>query len=208
MTRRQSLWFGLIALGVGGAVAFPLLWVADGIATRLLLGENQSPPPEDIGPVYRPPLQAKTDGCEYGYVATAEREAQIIAGFRNLTVGQSREEVRDAMGAPDEAKPMYRKAHNMPFIGWSYTYKIKMRSGGPNMNDVCVEVFFSADGTLHWAVPNHIAGLEEIGGYNSRQDSTRMRRTVHPWWSASLHRAGLTCQPPDADHLDRPRLDT
>jgi hypothetical protein len=52
---------------------------------------------------------------------------------------------------------------NAPFPGWSYKYKIKMRTGGPNANDVCVQVYFDPDGKLHWAVPNHLAGLNEIG---------------------------------------------
>ena len=30
-------------------------------------------------------------------------------------------------------------------------------------NDVCVEVFFDARDTMHWAVPNHIDGLEDVG---------------------------------------------
>jgi hypothetical protein len=42
-------------------------------------------------------------------------------------------------------------------------YKIQMRPGGPNTNDVCVEVYFDPDGKLHWAVPSHIVGLSDIG---------------------------------------------
>jgi hypothetical protein len=42
-------------------------------------------------------------------------------------------------------------------------YKISMRTGGPNTNDVCVEVFFNPDGKLRWAAPNHIPGLSEVG---------------------------------------------
>jgi hypothetical protein len=179
MTRRQTLWF--VALGIFGLAMFPLLFqVADGIATRLLLGQNQSPVPEDVGPVYIPPREATTDGGEYAYIATAGREAEIIAGFQKLKVGQSREEVRDAMGSPDSAKPMHRKAYNMPFIGWSYTYTVKMRPGGPHMNDVYIEVFFSQDGTLHWAVPNHIAGLEQVGSYRNRLDSSERARSRRP----------------------------
>jgi hypothetical protein len=171
MSRRQSLWLLFVALGIVGLAALPLLFrVADGIITNLLLGHNQSPPPKGTGPLYAPLATgaATIDGVDYRYIATADREAQIIAGFKKLKVGQSREEVRDAMGPPDSAEPMHRKAHNMPFIGWSYTYEVKMRSRGPNMNDVSVQIFFDADGSLHWAAPNHILGLEDVGGYRKR----------------------------------------
>jgi hypothetical protein len=124
--------------------------------------------PTDVGPTYISPVSASTpttiDGVGYEYVATAERERQIVDGFPKLKVGQSREEVRDAMGLPDTAQPGYSKEYNSRFLGWSYLYRIRMRSGGPNTNDVCVEVFFDSAGNLMRAVPNHIAGLKEVGG--------------------------------------------
>jgi hypothetical protein len=58
---------------------------------------------------------------------------------------------------------MHGMAKDAPFHGWKYMYKIRMRTGGPNMNNVCIEVFFNPDGKLHWVVPNHIAGFSEIG---------------------------------------------
>jgi hypothetical protein len=134
MTRRQ-FWCLMLAL-LGAAVAFPPLFgIADVIVTRLYLGKIQAPP-EDIGFMYVAPRLAKTDGGGCGYVAIAEREAQIIAGFRKLKVGQSREEVREAMGPPDEVHPMRSKEYNMPFIGWCYLYEIKLRRGPPNTNNV------------------------------------------------------------------------
>jgi outer membrane protein assembly factor BamE (lipoprotein component of BamABCDE complex) len=86
-----------------------------------------------------------------------------VAGFQNLKVGQSRQEVRDALGPPDEASPRYGKDRHATFRGWGYTYEIKTRTGGPNTNDVCVQVFFDPDDTLLWAVPSHIAGLSDVG---------------------------------------------
>jgi hypothetical protein len=120
----------------------------------------------DVGLTYRAPdgTGVRTiDGIEYEYVATHERENEIVNGFPKLAVGQSREEVRAAMGLPDRAEPMYGKERNAPFHGWWYMHKIKMRSGGPNTNDICIEVFFSPKGKLSWAVPNHIEDLKEVG---------------------------------------------
>jgi hypothetical protein len=142
-----------------------LLWVL-----LIILGgcaqPSQTTAPTDVGPEYTAPTgsgPATIEGISYEYVATPEREQEIIAGFRKLKVGQLREEVRQAMGPPDSAKPMYGKAKDSPFHGWSYLYKIRMRSRGANTRDVCVQVFFSPDGKLHWAVPENIAGLSEVG---------------------------------------------
>lgn len=127
---------------------------------------SQTTKPTDVGPTYVAPggTGATTiDGIAFEYVATAEREAQIVAGFPKLKLGQSREEVRAALGLPDAAGPGYGKEYNPRFHGWGYMYKIRMRAEGPNTNDVCVQVFFNPAGELKWAVPNHIPGLKEIG---------------------------------------------
>src|SRR4051794_12696240 len=64
--------------------------------------------PTDVGPTYTSPTGAGAttiDGVEYEYIASAEREKQIASGFPKLKVGQSREEVRDALGMPDTSRP-------------------------------------------------------------------------------------------------------
>jgi outer membrane protein assembly factor BamE (lipoprotein component of BamABCDE complex) len=93
-------------------------------------------------------------------VATSARQAAILAGFAKLKVGQSREEVRQALGAPDKAQIAQGKLYNSPRC-WVYMYKIKMRTSGPNTKDICVEVSFDSDGKLNWAMPENIAGLNE-----------------------------------------------
>jgi hypothetical protein len=122
--------------------------------------------PTDVGPTYVAPDGTGTktvDSVEYEYVATPERETQITTGFPKLKGGQTREEVRNALGLPDSARPGYSKAYNSQFLGWGYMYRMKMRAGSPNTNDVCVQVFFDPAGKLKWAVPSHIAGLKEVG---------------------------------------------
>ena len=121
--------------------------------------------PKDEGPTYVAPAgtgAAKIDGFEYKYVATAERESNIIAGFKKLKVGQSREDVRKLLGPPDVADTSFTKGFRDEFRGWYYQYKIRMRSLA-STNDVCVEVFFDTKGKLHWAVPENIPDLREIG---------------------------------------------
>jgi hypothetical protein len=142
-----------------------LLWILL-IFTGGCARPSRATVPTDVGLEYTTPIgsgPATIEGISYEYVATPDREQEIIAGFGKLKIGQSREEVRQAMGRPDSAEPMYGKAKDSPFHGWSYMYKIKMRSGRPNTGDICVQVFFNPDGKLHWAVPSHIAGLSEVG---------------------------------------------
>ena len=127
---------------------------------------SQATTPTDVGPTYAAPPgngPVTIEGITYGYVATQEREQEIITGFRKLSVGQSREDVREAMGPPDSAETMWGKDDFKPFTGWSYMYKIRMRPVGPNTSDVCIHVFFNPKGKLEWAVPSHIAGLSEVG---------------------------------------------
>jgi hypothetical protein len=102
------------------------------------------------------------DGTEFEYVATADREAQIVSGFPKLKLGQDPQEVRSALGPPDVAQPMSRKESNA-LVGWTYTYYIKKRIDGPNEKDMVVEVFFDPAGKLQRAVPSNIPGLGEVG---------------------------------------------
>jgi len=150
-----------------------LIMILASVVVGSAVGCTEPPPaspttkPTDVGPTYVAPNGTGTrtiGGIEFGYVATAEREAQIVAGFPKVKLGQSREEVRAVLGLPDAARPAYGKEYNAPFRGWVYTYKIKMRVGSPNTNDVCVLVFFNPAGELRSAVPNHIPDLKEVGG--------------------------------------------
>src|SRR5260370_9886212 len=121
--------------------------------------------PTDVGATYSPPPGSgpvTIEGISYAYVVMPAREQEIVEGFRKLEVGQCREEVRQEMGPPDSAETMYGMAKDSPFHGWSYMYKIRMRPGGPNTNDVCVEVFFNPEGKLRRAVPNPIPALGDV----------------------------------------------
>lgn len=119
----------------------------------------------DAGPLYVAPAgtgKATINGLEYRYLASKERESQIIEGFKKLRLGESRDDVRDALGPPDTADSMSGKHRDAPFRGWCYMYQIKMRDLA-NTNDVSVHVFFDPDGKLDWAAPSNIDGLTEIG---------------------------------------------
>ncbi|HEY8667488.1 MAG TPA: hypothetical protein VIL86_12535 [Tepidisphaeraceae bacterium] len=128
--------------------------------------------PSDEGPLYvapEGPGAATIGGINYEYIASKERADKIVASFPKLKVGQNRKEVRDIMGPPDNARLGVGKAMNSAPGVWSYLYKIKMRAGSPTTSDVSVEIFFDANDKLHWALPNHLSGLSEIGSPNGLQ---------------------------------------
>lgn len=100
------------------------LWVPLAFATGCSKpsASSAATKPTDVGPTYTGPTGASPatiDSVEYAYVASAERETQIVSGFPKLKVGQSREEVRDVLGAPDTAQPGYSKEYSSRFLGWS-----------------------------------------------------------------------------------------
>ena len=138
------------------------------IALLVALGGCTHVTPTDVGPTYVAPADSGPtiiDGISYWYVAAPARQEEITAGFPKLKVGQSREDVRQAIGAPDDASPEYGEKNAGSFSGWYYMYRIRMR-GTPHegwMSNVCVDVFFNAGGKLTWADPENIAGLSEVG---------------------------------------------
>ena len=120
----------------------------------------------DIGPIYVPADTgaATVDGISYEYIATADREAQILAGFQKLKVGQSREEVRDVMGPPDMAFLGRAKGPDPDVRFWVFVYKIKQMESEPMnvYNDTFIRILFDTDGKLNVATPYQIAGLKSI----------------------------------------------
>jgi hypothetical protein len=146
-----------------------LAWVLCVLSTARAEAPPATPTtePKDVGHKYVRPAGSgprTIAGVKYAYVATPEREAQIVEGFSKLKVGQTREEVRAALGPPDKRNRSYAKVKQAkpPFLGWCYTYKIKMRGGASNENNVCVQVFFNPAGKLTWAAPN-VPGLKDVG---------------------------------------------
>ncbi|HEX3355886.1 MAG TPA: hypothetical protein VHS31_02800 [Tepidisphaeraceae bacterium] len=94
----------------------------------LLLGCSKSPG-ADVGPTFpHPPATAPIPSghdLPWEYVATPQRQQQILAGFAKLKVGQSREQVRALLGPPDSAVPCYESWNFNKYAGWHYSYDIR-----------------------------------------------------------------------------------
>jgi hypothetical protein len=136
------------------------------LLTLVLLGCDSANSKSDIGPSYIAPsgtsLQ-KIDGVTYAYVATPERQKSISSGFAQLKIGQSREEIRTLLGAPDFAIAMHRP-ESTRFTGWHYIYNIRTIYNWTNSSDQWVEMMFDqTSDRLYWAHSNAIPGLTDVG---------------------------------------------
>jgi hypothetical protein len=122
-------------------------------------------PEKDIGPAYIQPQKAGPaiiDGIHYEYVATKEREVQIIDGVQKLEAGPFRADVRKLLGPPDIGRPLYGK-YNSVLIYWDYIYRIRYRDKTDwNDSDYAVELFFTPTGRLDWARVHGVPGLSKF----------------------------------------------
>ena len=105
------------------------------------------------------------DGVTYAYVAPAERQ-QRISGYAKLRVGDTREEVRALLGAPDLANAIHERQSDK-FAGWHYIYvyrTVHPDKRWADSKDQLVQVFFDPSGDrLTWAHTNNIPDLSEVG---------------------------------------------
>src|SRR5262249_12632722 len=142
----------------------------------LLVGCDFASSQTDVGPVYTVPSgngpsgtgpagtgPQTIDGVTYAYVAPPQRQQTIISGYAQLKVGQTREEVRALLGAPDYAIAMHPR-ESLRFIGWHYIYHIRTRYNWTHTSDQWVSILFDeSTDRLYWAQPNALPGLTDVG---------------------------------------------
>jgi hypothetical protein len=142
------------------------------IAMALVLGCDPPGPataPADApGGVYAHPAGTgpqTIEGIDYAYIASATRETQIRTAYASLTVGQTREDVRRALGAPDLAFPRYtsnEEGHR--YLGWGYLYLLRDTPHRSSTADVNIlMVFDPSTNRLAWTSPSDSAKLPHLG---------------------------------------------
>jgi hypothetical protein len=138
------------------------------LITLLLMGCESARSKTDVGPRYivPPGTGSETiDGVTYAYVAPAERQQAIISGYAQLKVGQTREEVRTLLGAPDYAIAMYPR-RSYRFLGWHYIYHIRTIFNWTDTSDQWVQTMFDpSSDRLYWAHSNSLPGLADVGAH-------------------------------------------
>jgi hypothetical protein len=134
--------------------------------TLLLGGCNGASSKVDVGPTYKAPAGTgpqTIDGVTYEYPATPERQQAIISGYPQLKLGQTREEVRALVGAPDYAVAMHRRGSDR-FEGWQYLYYGHRLHLWTDANDQWVQIFFDRSSErLYYAYANALPGFTAIG---------------------------------------------
>jgi len=135
----------------------------------VLAGCNSASSKVDVGPNYTAPAPAgllTENGVTYERPATPEREQKILSGYPQLAVGQTREEVRALLGAPDAHVATHRRGSDR-FEGWYYIYyghQVRQLINDTDANDQVIQIFFDrADDRLNYAHPASLPGLLDVG---------------------------------------------
>jgi hypothetical protein len=114
----------------------------------------------------KPTYENFVSSHSFPYIASQERQTQIIKNYSKLTVGLTEADIIALLGEPDCADPLYTKAPppNMEYLGFRWTYFIEKPD--PNLSnlkkDITVEVYFDTNSKTDWIVSN-VDGLYEIG---------------------------------------------
>ncbi len=114
----------------------------------------------------KPSYQDFVSSHSFPYIASQERQAQIIEKYSQLTVGLTEADVFALLGEPDCAEPLYTKAPppNMEYLGFRWIYYLEKPN--PNLTnlkkDIAVQIYFNTESKTDWIVSN-IDGLDEIG---------------------------------------------
>lgn len=103
------------------------------------------------------------------YTASSERQGKIRAGYPNLSVGMSADQLEGLLGKPDLVVVM---PHGHAGSGWfvgepckrQMVYVLRQSSNNPIDPDTAA-IYLSIDehGRLFWASPQNVQGLKEIG---------------------------------------------
>jgi len=135
----------------------------------LFVGCNGASSRVDIGPNYMAPDPAgplTVNGMTYERPATAEREEKLISGYPQLKLGQTREEVRALLGAPDGQIAVHRRGSDR-FEGWYYLYyghRVRQLRNDADENDQYIRILFDrTDDRLYFANPKNFPGLSDVG---------------------------------------------
>jgi hypothetical protein len=99
----------------------------------------------------------------FPYVASSERQNRIRAGYVQLEIGATKEQVLTALGQPDYSQLRFTKGPKPRWLGSSWTYWFAKRSDGANTFDPVVQIFFDTNDRAEWMGPCNIDGLPEKG---------------------------------------------
>jgi len=108
------------------------------------------------------------EGIErFPYTAQQSKYSRVKEGFKHLSIGMRKIDVKKAMGEPDYEMVHYKQNKNgeeLIYSTWSYSLKRFEKDLGNDDFDEAVVLHFKPNEELYWAFPDKIAGLKSLGG--------------------------------------------
>lgn len=118
------------------------------------------------------------EGIErFPYVADQQKNSRVREGFKRLSIGMHKDDVKKAMGEPDSEMFEYSKTNkDKELVGstWGYYLKRTERNLATPNYDEAVFLYFKPNNELYWAQPENVNGLETLGAPLSKTDNPRL----------------------------------
>jgi outer membrane protein assembly factor BamE (lipoprotein component of BamABCDE complex) len=103
----------------------------------------------------------------FPYTANQSKVSRVRKGFRRLSLGMRKDDVRKIMGAPDAEMLNYKskqESEELVDSTWAYYLKRFERNLANEGFDEVLVLYFKPNEELYWADPDNIAGLKPLGG--------------------------------------------
>lgn len=103
----------------------------------------------------------------FPYTAAQSKLSKVREGFKRLSLGTGKGEIKKIMGEPDSETMSYKptkKNKGLIYSTWGYYLKRSERNLATDGFDATVVLYFKPNGELYWADPINVAGLKVLGG--------------------------------------------
>ena len=104
---------------------------------------------------------------KFPYTADQSKISRVREGFKRLSLGMRKDNVRKIMGEPDSEMLNYKPKQNSEELidsTWAYYLKRSERNLAKEGFDEALVLYFKPNEELYWADPDNIAGLKPLGG--------------------------------------------
>ena len=116
------------------------------------------------------------EGIErFPYAAEQTKYSRVKEGFKRISIGMQKVDVKKVMGEPDYEMVHYKpkqKGEQFIYSTWTYNLKRFEKNLGNSDFDEAVVLHFKPNEELYWALPGKIAGLKSLGGPHLYPEAT------------------------------------
>jgi len=103
----------------------------------------------------------------FPYTADQSKLTRVRGGFKRLSLGMKKDDVKKIMGEPDAESHNYRpmkESKKLLYTTWDFYLKRHERNVATDGFDETVFLYFKPNQELYWAFPSNITGLKPLGG--------------------------------------------